>query len=72
VDAINCTTPDCGRMQMTLHLGTSAPFEIILRSVHRGLPLQGMALVQARLPEAVPSQGGDVTLLIRKIAIPAG
>ena len=72
VDAINCTTPDCGRMQMTLHLGTSAPFEIILRSVHRGLPLQGMALVQARLPEAVPSQGGDVTLLIRKIALPAG
>jgi hypothetical protein len=72
VEVINCATPDCGRMQMTLHLGTSAPFEIVLRSVNRGLLLHGMALVKARSPNAVPSQGGDTTLLIRKIAIPAG
>ena len=47
VDTINCATPDCGRVQMTLHLGTSAPFEIVLRSVQHGLPLQGMALLKA-------------------------
>ena len=51
VDAIICATPDCGRMQMTLHLGTSAPFEIVLRSVNHGLPLQGMALIKARSPD---------------------
>ncbi|HEX4026481.1 MAG TPA: M20/M25/M40 family metallo-hydrolase [Rhizomicrobium sp.] len=72
VDTITCATPDCGRMQMTLHLGTSTPFEIVLRSVHRGLPPQGAALLKARPPEAVPSQVGDVTLLTRTIAVPAG
>ena len=56
VDTIICATPDCGRMRMTLHLDTSAPFEIVLRSVQRGLPPHGKALLQARPPEAVPSR----------------
>jgi hypothetical protein len=72
VDVINCATPDCGRMQLTLHLGTSAPFEIVLRSVNYGLLLRGTELIKARSPEAAPSQGGDTTLLIRRIAVPAG
>ncbi|HVW73959.1 MAG TPA: M28 family peptidase [Rhizomicrobium sp.] len=72
VDTINCDTPDCGKMRMTLHLSTTAPFQIVLRSVRHGLPQQGAAIVKARPPEAVPSQGGDSTLLIRTIAIPAG
>lgn len=70
VDTIICATPDCGRMRMTLHLDTSAPFEIVLRSVQRGLPPHGKALLQARPPEAVPSQAGDRTQLITKITVP--
>jgi len=72
VEDINCATPDCSHMQMTLHLGTSAPFEIVLRAITRGLPAQASKLARARPPEAVPSQGGDVTVLIRKIVVPAG
>jgi hypothetical protein len=72
VESINCATPDCGRMQLTLHLGTPAPFEILLRSLRHGLPPQGMAVVKARSPDAVPSQAGDTSVLIGKIAVPAG
>jgi hypothetical protein len=72
VDTINCVTPDCGRMTMTLHLATATPFEILLRAVTRGLPPGGEALVKARGPAAVPSQTGDVTLRLRRIAVPAG
>jgi hypothetical protein len=70
VDVINCATPDCGKMQMTLHLGSAAPFDMEIRAVRRGLPPQGAALLKARPPEAVPSQGGDTTVLIRNVAVP--
>ncbi len=70
VEDITCNTPDCGRMQMILHLGTSAPFEIVLRAITRGLPAEAGKLAGARPPEAVPSQGGDVTVLIRKSPSP--
>jgi len=70
VDTITCDTPDCGRMQMTLHLGTSTPFQIVLRSMHRGLPPASGALLKARAPDAVPSQAGDMTMLVRTIAVP--
>jgi len=72
VEDITCNTPNCGRMQMILHLGTSAPLEIVLRAITRGLPAEASKLARARPPQAVPSQGGDVTVLIRKIAIPGG
>jgi hypothetical protein len=72
VDIINCDTPDCGQMRITLHLSTTAPFQIMLRSVRHGLPPEGAAIVKARPPQATPSQGGDTTLLIRTIAVPAG
>jgi hypothetical protein len=72
VDTINCASPDCGHMRMTLHLATSVPFEIELRAVRRGLPPGGESLVKARAPAAVPTHGGDVTVLIRKITVPAG
>ena len=72
VESITCATPDCGQMQMILHLGSQAPFEILLRSLRHGLPPQGAALVKARSPDAVPSQAGDTTVLIAKISVPAG
>ena len=72
VEAISCVTPDCGHMRMTLHLSTSAPFEILLRAITRGLPPEGGRLLKARAPAGVPSQGGDATMRIRKISVPAG
>jgi hypothetical protein len=71
VESIDCATPDCGRTRLVLHLGSSSSFDIILRSVHHGLPPRGIALLKARPPEAVQSQTGDTTLLIRKFTIPA-
>jgi hypothetical protein len=70
VDTINCNTPDCGRLQMTLHLGKPPPFQIVLRSMHLELPPGGGALLKARAPDVVPSQAGDMTLLIRTIDVP--
>lgn len=72
VETINCNTPDCGRMRMVLHLGSAASFELVLRAVNRGLPPAGAALLKARGTAAVPSQGGDATMRISKIAVPAG
>lgn len=72
VETINCNTPDCGRMRMVLHLGSSAPFAIVLRAIDRGLPPQGAVLLKARGPAATSSQGGDVTMRISKIMVPAG
>lgn len=72
VESINCFTPDCGRMQMTLHMQTSGAFEMTLRSLRRGLPPKGLMLLRARTAEAVPSQMGDLTVLVRKIMVPAG
>ena len=72
VGAISCVTPDCGHGRMTLHLSTSAPFDILLRAITRGLPREGASLLKARAPAGVPSQGGDVTMRIRKITVPAG
>jgi hypothetical protein len=72
VDTITCATPDCGRIRMTLHVETTAPFEILLRSYRHGLPPWGAGLATARPPEAVPSQTGDMMVLIRKLTVPAG
>jgi hypothetical protein len=70
VETINCATPDCGQMRLTLHMASAAPFALQLRAVRRGLPQQGAALEKARPPEAVPSQGGDTILLVKDIAVP--
>jgi hypothetical protein len=40
-------------------------FELKLFDVSNGLPVQGMALQTARPPVAVPSQDGDVTIVMR-------
>jgi hypothetical protein len=43
----------------------------MLLAYRAGLPPEGAKLMKARPPEAVPSQGGDRTVLAAKIAIPA-
>ncbi|HKU66132.1 MAG TPA: M20/M25/M40 family metallo-hydrolase [Rhizomicrobium sp.] len=69
--AIVCSTPDCGSVRMILRLGSSRPVMLDLRAYRSGLPPEGAKLLAARASLAVPSQGGDRTVLAAKIAIPA-
>lgn len=69
---ISCGTPDCGSATMILSFESAAPASLTLIARRRGLPPQGAQLIQSRPSWAVPSQGGDVTLLARKIEIPPG
>jgi hypothetical protein len=69
--SIVCGTPDCGSAHLVLQLGSSRPVDIMLLAYRAGLPPDGAKLLKARPPEAVPSQGGDRTILAAKIAIPA-
>jgi hypothetical protein len=67
---ILCSTPDCARARMTLRLGSAQAVSLQLLALRRGLPPEGAKLVQARSPDAVPSQAGDRTVLAARIAIP--
>jgi len=68
--SITCSTPDCAKAQIILRLGSSEPFDLTLVAYARGLPPEGDKLLKARPVWAVPSQGGNRTLLAAKIAIP--
>jgi hypothetical protein len=69
--SIVCGTPDCAGAHLVLRLGSSVPVNFTLLAYRAGLPPEGAKLMKARPPEAVPSQGGDRTVLAAKIAIPA-
>jgi hypothetical protein len=69
--SIICGTPDCGSGRMILRLASPAPVTLALRAYRPGLPPEGAKLREGRGPRAVPSQGGDRTVLAAKIAIPA-
>jgi hypothetical protein len=69
--SIVCGTPDCASARLVLRLGSSVPVNFMLLAYRAGLPPEGAKLMKARPPEAVPSQGGDRTVLAAKIAIPA-
>jgi hypothetical protein len=67
---IGCATPDCGHIRLTLQLGAKDKGELTLLAYRGGLPPEGARLLQARTPQAVPSQSGDRTMLVTRIAIP--
>jgi len=69
--SIICGTPDCAHARVTLRLGSSQGFNLLLLALRRGLPPDGERLLKARPPEAVASGAGDRTMLAAKIAIPA-
>ena len=69
--SIICGTPDCAGARVILKLASSSPLALDLRVYRRGLPPEGAKLLAARPADAVPSQGGDRTVLAAKIAIPA-
>ena len=72
VAGIGCATPDCGRARLVLHWDSKTRGDVTLESYRYGLSGQGEGLLKARPSWAVPSQRGDVTVLLQKIAIPAG
>jgi hypothetical protein len=69
---IGCATSDCGHARLTLRLGAKDKGTVTLLAYREGLPPEGARLLQARPPEAVPSQSGDRTLLVTRIPIPPG
>ncbi|HET7084968.1 MAG TPA: M20/M25/M40 family metallo-hydrolase [Rhizomicrobium sp.] len=68
---MSCATPDCRHARLTLRLGAQDKGVLTLLTYAQGLPPEGARLLQARPPQAVPSQSGDRTLLVSRIAIPA-
>jgi hypothetical protein len=69
--SVVCGTSDCATARIVLNLASSKPVDLMLLAYRAGLPPDGAKLLAARPPEAVPSQGGDRTILAAKIAIPA-
>ncbi len=68
---IICSTPDCSNARITLKLGSPDAASLLLLAQRRGLPPEGAKLLKARPAEAVPSRGGDRTVLAARIAVPA-
>ena len=66
VSRFACETPDCANVTITLDGATIDAFNLV--EMRHGLPMRGMGLMLARPDDAVPSGGGDQTLLIRRIA----
>ena len=68
VSRFACETPDCANATITLEGATTDAFNLV--EMRHGLPMKGLGLMLARPDDAVPSGGGDQTLLIRRIATP--
>ncbi len=68
---ITCGTPDCGSAHLVLDLEAPDAIDLTLVAVRRGLPPEGAALLKARPRTAVPSRGGDTTLLAARLVVPA-
>ena len=69
--SITCGTPDCAATRIVLTLDSPDAFNLMLIVYARGLPPEGASLLRARPDWAVPSRGGDRTVWMAKIAIPA-
>jgi hypothetical protein len=68
---IGCATPGCGHTRLTLRLGAEVREPLTLVAYRQGLPAEGRQLLAARPRQAVPSQGGDRTVLVTRIQVPA-
>jgi hypothetical protein len=69
---VRCGTPDCSHARMVLRLASHTPLSLTLLSYRAGLPPEGAKLLKARPATAQPSQGGDITVLAAKLAVPGG
>jgi hypothetical protein len=69
--SITCGTPDCANAQIALRLDSSEPLDLTLYAYAHGLPPEGAKLFKARPSWAVPDRGGDRSVWMTKIAVPA-
>ena len=69
--SVVCGTPDCATTRIILQLGSPKPASLLLSAYHAGLPPDGVKLLKARPPQAMPYQGGDRSMITAKIEIPA-
>ncbi len=67
---ITCVGQDCSGKPMSLTVSSGNPFEVSIVEQRRGLPLAGVRLVTARGALGVPSQGGDVTVIVARAQLP--
>ncbi|HZJ09178.1 MAG TPA: M28 family peptidase, partial [Trueperaceae bacterium] len=66
-----CHGTDCDGTTIELHIGNSAPLAVMVGDLSYGLPPAGAALQEARPESAVPSQDGDVSVVMNSVTIPS-
>ena len=66
-----CLTPDCAQARVTMDVDTRVSFDLRFAEERFGLPPEGAKLIGARPNTAIPSQNGDVTLLLNKLKVAA-
>lgn len=66
-----CASRDCAGEVISIETASHAGFALRFGEQRPGLPPAGAKLVAARPKQAIPSQTGDITLLVSKIDIPA-
>lgn len=67
--SFNCIGAACDGLRLALHLRERGPATLLVVDATQGLPPGGEALIQARPQTAVPSHGGDVTLIARQVQL---
>jgi hypothetical protein len=66
-----CVSRDCAQEVVAIETASRAGFKLRFAEQRAGLPPAGAKLVAARPKQAIPSQNGDVTLLVNTLDIPA-
>jgi hypothetical protein len=66
---IGCVSSDCRTKTITLELASRGPVDITLGEQRLGLPPDGQKIAAARPREAITSQNGDTTLVLKKLTI---
>ena len=67
--AYSCPTMPASGMEITFSLAEGKTIEVSVLDESYGLPEEGTFLLHARPLTATPSQGGDVTMVIRRVQL---
>ena len=65
-----CHGAACDGLDVELHLGVTDAIELGITAQRSGLPEEGRALTAARPATAVPSQDGDVSMVLNVVSVP--
>ena len=67
---ISCASRDCANETVVIEAATLNAFTLTIVEQRFGLPDFAAKLVAARPPQAIPSQNGDVTVIVKKLQVP--